>query len=184
MADLPEAVIDAPIAGQSLTSEVGGWPWEQPPQYTTVEEALEFYVPRLTEPTLQNELMDVIEMGLPLTTIANSLQQGAVMQGKHSLDVGILVMPVIMEMIQKMQGADLSKEFKIKLSDFGIKDVEEAPAPSFSPFESGELPMPSSDVVQTAQATPNVMNTGLTPAESALLSEEEKMIKLRDRGLA
>ena len=99
MGDLPEALIDAPIAGQSLTSEVGGWPWEQPPQYTTVEETLEFYLPRLTEPTLQNELMNVIEMGLPLTTIANALQQGAVMQGTHSLDVGILVMPVIMEML-------------------------------------------------------------------------------------
>jgi len=99
MADLPEALIDAPIAGQSLTSEVGGWPWEQPPQYSTVEEALEFYLPRLTEPTLQNDLMDVIEMGLPLTTIANALQQGAVMQGTHNLDVGILVMPVIMEML-------------------------------------------------------------------------------------
>ena len=99
MADLPEALIDAPIAGQSLTSEVGGWPWEQPPQYSTVEEALEFYLPRLTEPTLQNDLMDVIEMGLPLTTIANALQQGAVMQGTHSLDVGILVMLVIMEML-------------------------------------------------------------------------------------
>ena len=47
MADLPEAFIDAPIAGQSLTSEVGGWPWEQPPQYTTVEETLEFYLPVL-----------------------------------------------------------------------------------------------------------------------------------------
>ena len=99
MADLPGALIDAPIAGQSLTSEVGGWPWEQPPQYSTVEEALEFYLPRLTEPTLQNDLMNVIEMGLPLTTIANALQQGAVMQGTHSLDVGILVMPVIMEML-------------------------------------------------------------------------------------
>ena len=99
MADLPEALIDAPIAGQSLTSEVGGWPWEQPPQYSTVEEALEFYLPRLTEPTLQNDLMNVIEMGLPLTTIANALQQGAVMQGTHNLDVGILVMPVIMEML-------------------------------------------------------------------------------------
>ncbi len=99
MANLPEALIDAPIAGQSLTSEVGGWPWEQPPQYSTVEEALEFYLPRLTEPTLQNDLMNVIEMGLPLTTIANALQQGAVMQGTHSLDLGILIMPVIIEML-------------------------------------------------------------------------------------
>ncbi len=115
MADLPEALIDAPIAGQSLTSEVGGWPWEQPPQYSTVEEALEFYLPRLTEPTLQNELMNVIEMGLPLTTIANALQQGAVMEGKHSLDVGILVMPVIMEMLAYL-AAERGIEFNMGTS--------------------------------------------------------------------
>jgi len=123
MADLPEVLIDAPIAGQSLTSEVGGWPWEQPPQYSTVEEALEFYVPRLTEPTLQNELMDVIEMGLPLTTIANSLQQGAVMQGKHSLDVGILVMPVIMEML-----AYLAEERGVKFNMGTNVEVDDSPS--------------------------------------------------------
>ena len=123
MADLPEALIDAPIAGQSLTSEVGGWPWEQPPQYSTVEEALEFYLPRLTEPTLQNDLMNVIEMGLPLTTIANALQQGAVMQGTHSLDVGILVMPVIMEML-----AYLAEERGIKFNMGTNVEVDDGPS--------------------------------------------------------
>jgi hypothetical protein len=96
-------------------------------------------------------------------------------------------MPVIMEMIEKMQGADLSKEFKIKLSDFEIEE-QEAPTENkgnFDPFKVGELPQPNPGVVQsTAQATPNVMQTGLTPTESALLSEEEKMIALRNRGLA
>ena len=123
MADLPEALIDAPIAGQSLTSEVGGWPWEQPPQYSTVEEALEFYLPRLTEPTLQNELMNVIEMGLPLTTIANALQQGAVMEGKHSLDVGILVMPVLMEML-----AYLSEQRGIEFNMGTNVEVDDSPS--------------------------------------------------------
>jgi|TARA_R110001583_G_C5551589_1_gene400364 hypothetical protein len=120
MSDLPEALIDAPIAGQSLTSEVGGWPWEQPPQYTTVEETLEFYLPRLTEPTLQNELMNVIEMGLPLTTIANALQQGAVMQGTHSLDIGILVMPVIMEMLAylaEQRGIEFNMGTNVEVDD-------------------------------------------------------------------
>ena len=123
MADLPEALIDAPIAGQSLTSEVGGWPWEQPPQYSTVEEALEFYLPRLTEPTLQNELMNVIEMGLPLTTVANALQQGAVMEGKHSLDVGILVMPVLMEVL-----AYLSEQRGIEFNMGTNVEVDDSPS--------------------------------------------------------
>jgi len=45
--------------------------------------------------------------------------------------------------------------------------------------------MPNANVIQTAQMqAPGNMNQGLTPAENALLSEEEKQIRLRQRGLA
>jgi len=45
--------------------------------------------------------------------------------------------------------------------------------------------MPSQDVIQTsAIQAPGSMNQGLTPTENALLSEEEKQIRLRSRGLA
>lgn len=98
MVDAPEIAFNAPIAGESLTSELGSFPWQQPPQYSTIEEALnEFYVPRIFNPDTLGELLAVIEMGVPLTTIANALQQGAVMQGVHSIDLGILALPVIME---------------------------------------------------------------------------------------
>lgn len=99
MAELPQLSIDAPIAGQSLTSELGNRPWENPPQYTTVEEALEYYIPRIMEPSLRNDMLNVLEMGVPITTFANALQMGAVMQGKHTIDVGVLVLPVLIETI-------------------------------------------------------------------------------------
>ena len=41
-------------------------------------------------------------------------------------------------------------------------------------------PMPNAAIAQT---TPNVYQTGMTTTEQALLSEEEKMMKLRNRGL-
>ena len=93
-------------------------------------------------------------------------------------------LPVIIDMIEKMEGANLKKEFPFKPSDFGIQ--EEAPTQGSDIIldSLGEMPQPSPAVVQTAQATPNVMNTGLTPTEQALLSEEERMIALRNRGLA
>lgn len=91
--------LNAPIPGQSLTAELGARPWQHPPQYNTVEEAMDFYAPRILEPQFRDQLVDVMEMGIPLTTIANSLQSGGVMQGKHSIDVGILIMPVLIEML-------------------------------------------------------------------------------------
>ena len=43
-----------------------------------------------------------MESGVPITTIANSLQLASVMEGKHSIDVGILVLPVLMETMAYM----------------------------------------------------------------------------------
>jgi hypothetical protein len=109
MAETPQVMIDAPIAGQSLTAELGSRPWQQPPQYTTVEEALDYYIPRILEPTLQDDLMNVIELGIPLTTIADTLQTGGAMEGKHTLDVGLLIIPVLIETLAYLaeeQGVD------------------------------------------------------------------------------
>lgn len=97
MVDTPSVSFDRPIPGQSLTSELGNAPWQQPPQYSTVEEALEFYIPRLTNQEFLDNLFDVMETGIPLTTIASAMQSSGVMSGKHSLDVGILIIPVLVE---------------------------------------------------------------------------------------
>ena len=97
MVDTLTPSFDRPTPGMSLTAELGNRPWQQPPQYSTVEESLQYYIPRLTNPELLNELLDVMESGIPLTTIADAMQTGGVMEGKHSLDVGILILPVLIE---------------------------------------------------------------------------------------
>ena len=94
----PQALpFEAPIAGMSLTAEPGNRPWQQPPQHATVEAAIEYYLPKLSDEVFYEELLNVMELGIPLTTIANGIQLNGVMSGIHTIDVGILVMPVIVE---------------------------------------------------------------------------------------
>jgi len=90
---------DYPIPGEGMTAEVGSRPWQNPPQYTTVEQALEFYIPKLVSEEIYDGLLDSMELGIPLTIMADSMQSAAVMQGLHTVDVGILAMPVIIEML-------------------------------------------------------------------------------------
>ena len=125
MANLPEVMIDAPIAGQSLTAELGNRPWQKPAQYTTVEEALDFYIPRLTDVETQDDLMNVIELGIPLTTIADALQSGGTMDGKHSIDVGILIIPVLIETL-----AYLAEEQGIEYVTGTEREVSDTPSSS------------------------------------------------------
>jgi len=92
-------LFDAPIAGQSLTAELGARPWQQAPQYSTVEEAFEYYATKLTDPAINDSLLDTLEMGTPVAPVAEILVQSGAMEGKHSIDVSILILPVLMELI-------------------------------------------------------------------------------------
>jgi len=90
---------DYPIPGEGMTAELGSRPWQNPPQYASVEQALEFYIPKLVSEEIYDGLLDSMELGIPLTIMADSMQSAAVMQGLHTVDVGILAMPVIIEML-------------------------------------------------------------------------------------
>jgi len=90
---------DAPIAGMSLTSELGNRPWQNPAKNVEVEDAINEFLPQLTNPQFIDQLLDVLESGVPVMSIATTLQLGGVMKGLHSIDTGILILPVIAEML-------------------------------------------------------------------------------------
>ena len=94
-----EPSFDRPIAGQSLTHELGARPWQNPSQYTTVDEAIDYYMERMSSEDFMVQLVDTLEMGVPVTTLANTIQMSNVMNGVHNLDVGMLVLLLIMEML-------------------------------------------------------------------------------------
>ena len=94
--------IDSPIPGMGMTAPLGGRPWQQPPQLATVEDAMEYYMSKLSDRDFVPELLTVMELGVPLTTLANTMQLASVMEGKHSIDVGILVIPVLVELMANL----------------------------------------------------------------------------------
>jgi hypothetical protein len=86
------------------------------------------------------------------------------------------VLDVLEEIQEKlMDDQQLNQPFVINEEDYLIK-----PKTSMIP-PLPEQPMPNAAIVQTP---PPVSQTGLTMTEQALLSEEEKMMTLKNRGLA
>jgi hypothetical protein len=102
MRDVEQVSFSRPIPGQSLTHELRARPWQNPPQFSTVEESMDWYLDRFDNPELVQELLSIIESGIPLSTIANSMQLGAVLQGVHSIDVGVLVLPILIEIMKTL----------------------------------------------------------------------------------
>jgi hypothetical protein len=115
------AFVNAPIPGMSLTSEPGNRPWENPPNLVSVEDAMEFYTRRiLGTPENYDQVLDIIESGLPIRNVANILMKTSVMEGYHTIDVGILVLPVVEELL--MSVADMHDVSYVETIDQVFKE--------------------------------------------------------------
>ena len=94
------AYLNRPIAGMSLTTEPGNRPWEKPPQLVTIEDAIDYYTKRILDPESHDSVLDTLETGLPVLNLANLLTKTSVMNGVHTIDVSVLVTPVVEELIK------------------------------------------------------------------------------------
>lgn len=94
-----ENKFDAPIPGMGMTAELGGRPWQTAPQYPTVEGAIDYYITRMSSDEFADQTIDVLEMGVPVSTLVDIIQTTGAMEGLHTIDVGILISPVLMEFI-------------------------------------------------------------------------------------
>ena len=100
--DRANVSLDAPIPGQSLTAPLGDRPWQKPARFSQPDVALAFYVDRITKEERANNMLDILENGVPVDVLVDIMQQGGVMEGVHSLDTGIIIAPALVEVISSM----------------------------------------------------------------------------------
>lgn len=89
-----------PIPGSSLTNEPGNSPWEQPPKYVTLDEVVNYYVDRMTTKEGVAGLLKAMDSGAPLMDIANVAIKAGMMKGLHTIDVGFIAIPILIELMK------------------------------------------------------------------------------------
>jgi len=92
--------LSGPIPGQSLTGEPKGAAWERTPEVTDPESALKYHLDKLRTPEALEATLDILELDVDVVTLTNGLLRGAVAEGVHSIDVSLLIAPIIHESIR------------------------------------------------------------------------------------
>lgn len=121
----PVDVIKPVPIGGSWTDEPRSHPWLNPPKMVKIDEIAQKYIDRLSSPEMINSMLDVVETKVPLASMAEALMLSGVAGGIHTIDAGLLVMPVVIEMLKtasEMHGI----EYKV----FPDDGVEESTIPS------------------------------------------------------
>ncbi len=89
------SLLDAPIPGQSLTDQPKNWPWENPPEMADPEEATQYYINKLADEEIMDDLSVLLGSDMPVAPFVKTLLTMGVMNGLHSIDVSMIIAPVI-----------------------------------------------------------------------------------------
>ena len=87
--------IGRPIPGQSLASDMSDLPYERPPLTASVPEALEAIFQGIEQPLQKENLMDILEIGLSVETVASAIVMKAFSDGIITPDMAELIKPPI-----------------------------------------------------------------------------------------
>ena len=97
------------IPGQSLTDTPGQWPFERPPQIVDPEQAFNVVVQSLEQPESQDDVINLLDIGISAETIASSITLKMFSEGIFTPDVAEIIKPSVVAVIADM-GAEAGVE--------------------------------------------------------------------------
>ena len=146
--DVEKYEVDAPIPGQSLTSEPGARPWENPPVYDDPLEVLDYYAGKLLQPEKSAQLMEVLESGFPVTDLVDSITLAGVMEGIHTIDNAVIVSPHLYDIIIALAdsfdveyntGTSVGNEFNDDISVASVRRVDTDKEKALEAYEKEQV---------------------------------------------
>ena len=155
-------MFERPIPGQSLTAEPKSQAFERPPEITDPIEALDAHMDNLAREGAMEDVLYFLEFGVDLVTLVQGILRGAVMEGVHSVDVSLIIAPVLHEHIKGFADASgveydegfeneegkkaLSYRRDVARAKEMLKKIKEEDAPSPDSFVSEPMEEPEPEV--------------------------------------
>jgi hypothetical protein len=166
---------EGPIPGQSLAGDkdMGSYPWENPPDFPDPDEFYEFTVNKLLndEENLMN-VVKLLEMEIPVNTIADGLLMNSFMMGQITPQVAIISKEPVMELLML-----IAQEAEVQpvLSDPSIGRNEETQIDAAMEELAGQAPPDDMMAEEGEESVPPPMGMMAPPPEEDMMMAEEVM---------
>jgi hypothetical protein len=84
----------------SLTQDQRKYKFRQPPEMADFDEIVEYYIERVSEEDVLDDILYVLETGFPLENMVKLIIRSSVMEGRHTIENGFLVRPILFEYLK------------------------------------------------------------------------------------
>jgi hypothetical protein len=173
-------VFSAPIPGQSLTDEPKNYPWERPPEITDPREAIKFHLDGINKPEALDNIIEMLQIGVPVKALAETAMTTAQMEGIHSVDVSLIIKDVVKEeLISIAEEAGIDYATGDEPSEIDIKEKEEKQVLALLRKKIGAADEMDAGV-EMMQQTADMMSSEDEPQED-IESEAEPMTEMQEQ---
>lgn len=98
-----------PIPGHSLTHEPKNMPWEKPPQFVKVDEAMNFLMNQILETHYLKQMLQLMSAGMSIEAITRTIIMTGFATGKWTPTLGMLLYkPLMLTLITIAKRAGLT----------------------------------------------------------------------------
>ena len=102
------SMFESRIPGQSLTEDPGKYPWENPPQYTDVNDVMRMYMETILDEGTMFGLFSMLEARIPVAQIVQGMVLQGIGEGLYSPDIALLIMDeLVMLIVNIAKAADI-----------------------------------------------------------------------------
>ena len=160
----PADFLQAPIPGQSLTATPKAYKWERPPQMADHEEVVKYYINKLADQDVMDDLAVLFDGGMPISPFVETLTTTGVSEGLHTIDVSLIVGPVLHAFI------------KAAMLQYGIDAKDDTYDPNKDPSEREKRRLQTAIELALAEAQ-NQDRTAATDSGVAVLEEVQQRLQ-------
>lgn len=107
---------DGPIPGENYTSDTKNYPWHRPPEFTDLDDAIDYTIAKFTKKDNAFGLITMLEMGMSIAVITRTYVISGIGQGRWTPDFAVLLSGPVARIIQLM-----AKSYDVE-ADLGIDD--------------------------------------------------------------
>ena len=173
-------VFSAPIPGQSLTDEPKNYPWERPPEITDPREAIKFHIDGINKPEALDNIIEMLQIGVPVKALAETAMTTAQMEGIHSVDVSLIIKDVVKEeLISIAEEAGIDYATGDEPSEIDIKEKEEQQVLALLRKKIGAADEMDAGV-EMMQQTADMMSEKEPEEEDIEAEAQEPMIEMQE----
>jgi len=80
------------------------------------------YMEQLADEEVVDDLMDMVDIGVPISVVASVMLSRGVMEGYHTVDVKLLLMPILSAQLKSLADV-LGLDYKMSMQDYADKDA-------------------------------------------------------------